>query len=261
MDKNKVLFSVLALIILVAGIFCFMFWRKSAEQEKARIDAQNEVARLSAVVMEKENAWSRLSQQRDDLEQQLRRSNVELSEIIDQRDEAIVSLTQAFASFRSIRVVVSPANVSQNTENGRTRVSFEETVDPIRVSGFTLTNPAEADVSVEFVRPLRLTTAITQQEDGSWRTYIESDWPNVSIENIETSVNPLARRDPGFMSRFLVNVSTSVSPKFSGATASVGFMYGITDSFYLGPFVEGVVSGDSFVSVGAMASWRVFGNE
>lgn len=195
---------VLAVLLAVSlGFGGYFFFRAKHIQERetaARVDAQNRIAELSRTLKEGERTWSRLAQEKD-------ASNIEneyLTQLINdaldairERDEQITVLNHTIANFRPVRVVVEPGNVTQipdETDPERVRVEFDQTwEDFMRISGFTLTNPAEAEIQVDYTRPVHLAIVVTQREDLSWNSYVSHDVPNLEIETIDTTVSPLSR--------------------------------------------------------------------
>lgn len=220
--------KVLIVALLVVSLFLYFKMRDVENREiEARIDAQNRIAELSEVIRENEATWSRLAQQAestDSILSELNESVPRLSELINERNEEIATLTRAVATVRPVHVVIRENEVAnQSVEipvdasgSERVRVDFNTVwQDMIRISGYTLTNPALAEVGVELTRPVNLTVVTTQAEDLSWRTYIESDWPNLEIGEIESRVNPFAR--PAERRRWEQDVSISL---FGGATVT-----------------------------------------
>lgn len=193
---------VAAAIILCFGYFWWKVDRLQGEADTARIDAQNQIAQLSDVVRESNGSFSRLAQQAEnsnEILRQLHAQNESLATLIQERDEQILQLTTAIGQIRPVNVVVRPSELSQTVippvtegEPERTRVEFDTVhEDYLRIHGWTLSNPAEATVSVEHLRAINFTVATTQAQDGSWRTYLQSDLPNLSIGEIESVVTPL----------------------------------------------------------------------
>lgn len=188
---------ILAILFLVSlGFAIFFFFQKEQikqNAEDARVAAQNKIAELSSTIEETEGLWSRLAQEKEADLEELRTKNSNLSNLIHQRNEEITNLTRVVARLREIRVVEGDPQQTE-PEPGRIRVAFDETYDNFwRIQGFTLTNPAHAEITLSSVRPGNFTIVTTQQEDLSWRTYIESDIPNLEIGQIESRVNPISR--------------------------------------------------------------------
>lgn len=198
MDKLKTIgLIVLAVLLLLslgmAGFFFFQKEQIKQNAEAARVSAQNRLAEMSAVVEETEGLWSRLAQERQADMDELRETNSELAQLIEERNEEITSLTHAVANLRPIRIIEREPNQSE-PEPGRLRVDFDETHEEFwRVQGFTLTNPAEAEINLSWVRSGNFTIVTTQQEDLSWRTYVQSDIPGLEIGEVESLVNPISR--------------------------------------------------------------------
>ncbi len=230
--------------ILGVAFICLQFWQLRQMEhhaDMARIEAQNALAEMSRVVQENNDTWSRLAQERSDLIGELNSRNSELADIIRDRNEEIQTLTNAVASIAAIRVIVRPENggvITETTEEidgtERIRVEFDQLHEEfIRVSGHTLSNPPEAEIGLEFVRPVNFTLAVTQLEDLSWRSYITTDFPGMTIGEIETLVSPLAR--PADVRRweqdleFGVYGNAAVTGNFGSFGVDVGYDFGPID--------------------------------
>lgn len=264
-DWDKVIKIILAILAAAGFTFAAVKAVESANERKARIEAQNDLAEQAEVVKEKEGLWSKLSFQKDEVIEDLRGRNSDLASLIEDRDQRIYSLTETIAKIKPVRVVVRQENVRQSEEEGedgqeRARVDFEQTEDPVKVSGFTLTNPAEAELEVSFVRPLRLTTTVVQNEDGSFQTYLDSDWDNLEIENVETIVSlQETSLDREWYERIVFGAGLGIDPKFDGGMLNLYGLYDITDSISIGPSF-GVSTGreENFFTVGANVQFRPF---
>jgi len=186
-------------LILIIGVF---WWKMNKMQEdfrESQIASQNQIAQLSSVVQESSNSWSRLATQAtesNEIISQLRDQNSELASLIESRNEGILQMTTAIGRIRSINIVPQSNEVVQTIEptddnQERTRVAFDTTQSNyLRVHGFTLTNPAEANIIIDYIRPINFTVVSTQAEDLSWRTYIQSDLEGLEVGEIHSTVNP-----------------------------------------------------------------------
>lgn len=243
-------------ISLLAIISSLIFgFAKNAELEKerqARIQAQNEIARLSVTEQETQGVWSRLAQEQQNIKEQLAQNNQVLANLITERDEQIISLTKAVGRIRNVRVVVDRPNVTETQQTSpdgtsRLRVDFDQMhSDFIRIAGHTLTNPAEAEISLEFPKPLELTVVSTQNPDLSWRTYVESNWQELEIQNIESSIHPLEQNKKQWFENIFFGFSGMTNTDFNGGFAAVdlGYDFGI---FSFGPSFGGAFTSDSGV--------------
>lgn len=250
-DKLKII-AIIALSVLLAlsAIFsAFMFFQKEQikkQGEEARVSAQNRIAELSRTIEETEGLWSRLAQEREADMDELRRSNEALANLIKERNEEITALTRAVATLRTVRVI--DREPEQSEEEGRSRVDFSETYENFwLVHGYTLTNPAFAEINIEFARPANFTVVTTQQEDLSWRTYVTSDIPNLQIGEIDSQVNPISRPQeqiPWHHGIFLgVGGLVSVTGNSGAAYLEGGYDFGDFEASILGggiAYPEGV---------------------
>ena len=254
-DWFKIIVSLLTGLSLFFGVYATI---KQKEEEQKKINALNQLAMLDSVHRETDSAYSRLSQQKDNLIDILQSKNRDLAEVINKRDENILALSETVVRMRSAHIVIQSQNggdVSQGTEGDRVRVDFNQTQDPMRVSGFTLTNPAEATIDVAFIRPLRLRTTITQNEDGAWRTYFESDWPNLEIDNIDTVVNPnpVNYHNTGFV----IGLNTMSGFKFDRVNVSTYLMYDF-GSFGIGPALGFNFSENTELMFGVQMQYKLY---
>lgn len=277
MSKNKekrnwlaILLGISTLIFSILGIF---FFSKFSEEQKRRVDAQNQLAEQAEVVRENSETWSRLATQYEDLDRRLAEQGEGLktvADLIKERDEQITTLSQVVAKIRPTVIRFLPTNVVQTelpsqegNDQNRIRVQFDEEQDPVRVSGWTLTNPAEAEVSVSFTRPLRLASVVTQQRDGSWRSYFHSDWENLEIEEINTSVNPFPQTGQRAREAFIVGLGVDFTPTrpMDSIGGNIHLLYETNTKrrFTVGPtFGVNHISGESRFQVGLMSQWRLW---
>lgn len=253
--------GILVLILSSLGVFLFS---KYSEEQKARLEAQNRIAEQSEVIRESQQTWSRLATQYEDLDRRLSEINEDLSKKITKRGEEITSLSTALTKIRPIVIRFPEENIVQEPqENGRIRVSFDRTEDPVRIHGFTLTDPAEAEVSVEFVRPLRLTSVITQRPDGSWNSYFDTDWENLEIEQVSTTVNPLPQTVESLGRGFILGLQAQmgvVRPIDSfGGNISLLYETSTNRKFTIGPtFGISSMDGQSRFQVGLATQFRLW---
>lgn len=258
MDWNKVLPWILGLAgLLFGGIFAYSKAKDAEEEKLAKIAAQNEVARLSKTVRETNDTWSRLSEQQANLAERVNEQNEALASVIENQREQVLAVSSAVAKMAKIQIRIERDNISQEElPNNRTRVSFEHNHrDYLRVRGFSLTNPPETEMSLEFTRPLRLSTTVTRREDGSWHTYVTAtNWPDLQIENIETQVDPgvISEPEAHWYENILVGTSIGTSLSLSSYNQSLYFGYRLGDVAF-GPSLNLSVhdGGVAFNQVGA----------
>lgn len=249
---------IIGLVFVGLSVFGFSSYMKFKKEEQRRVDAQNELARNSKIIQENSNTWSRLAQQKDDAINDLRADNERLAKIVEERGEEIYALSSAIVKFKSIKFIIKEGDANQSEETpGRLRVDFKQVQDPVSVSGYTLTNPAHAELEVGFTRPLKLKTVTTQRPDGSWNTYVSGDWPNLEIEQIESVVNPLLKEKKSLGDRLIFGVGVGPTVSFDGLMFQTHVLYDF-DVLSIGPFLA--TGADTGGVIGIMAQTRPFSN-
>ena len=230
-----VLAALLCVALAFGGYFFFANKQIRERESQARVSAQNTIAQLSTTMKEGNMTWSRLAQEKDIEISSLGDALAEMRTAIQERDERITTLTEINAQLRTIRVVIRRENVTQTPEPGepeRIRVEFNQVwEDFMRVSGFTLTNPAEAEIQLDYTRPARITVATTQRPDLSWNTWVTTDIPNLEIGEINATVNPLSRphEEPDWYDGIYLGVGGMVGVQGQMGESNFSFGYDFGD--------------------------------
>lgn len=104
----------------------------------------------------------------------------------------------------------------------RKRVDFQRDFGPIAVSGYTLTDPGEGQVSVRQTRPLVLTVSVARDPSGKWSSLVTSSEPTmevgVTLGGVDLGVLPT----PSWYQRVWLDVSADV---LGDPAASLGLSY------------------------------------
>ncbi len=196
-------YAVVALVVVLAGLGV-RAWMQQRLAEQKIISLHNELAAKSETIEIQKGMYEKLTYQSKDLEDALRAMEknattdkeliAALRKEIDKRDEEIVSAHRIALRWKKDYEALVAANQADETdpETGvvRTRVTFDNDFGYIGVSGYTLTNPAEAWMRVRQNRPLYLTVALTQTKDRRWKTYVTSSEENVAVDVEVAAVNP-----------------------------------------------------------------------
>lgn len=263
--KQNILKIGLVILGLVLCYTLFLFFEArhlSATNAEQVVAAHNQIAALSHTIQENESTWSRLTEERNDQLAQLQARNNDLATLISSRNEQIATLTNVVANFHPIHVVAEGPAATQTTEAERLRVDFDQThSDYLHVHGHTLTNPAYAEVDMEFTRPLHLTITSTQTEDGAWRTYATSDYQDLQIGDIDASINPhvaaASVTEHQAHHEWYDNIGVGI---FGGAGTSghvgqlgvsVGYHFGPADVNLMGSGIITPTGGDIIIGLGA----------
>ena len=112
----------------------------------------------------------------------------------------------------------------------RQRVDFRHDFGPFLVSGYTLTDPPEGNVTVTQGRPLDLTLAVARNRDGTWSSLVTSSEPGMAVNVTLGGVDPGILK-PRWYQRLWATTSVSALPD---PGASLGLEYR-GDRVSLGP--------------------------
>ncbi len=260
-SSTKWISIIVGIIIAALGAFGVAQFIRGNQEEERRIEAQNEIARMSEIMKEQEGVWSRLAVQSKDVIEHLRSQNSGLADTIESRDEQVQNLVKIVGNLRNIRVVVREENISQTQEPDnieRARVTFDQEWENfIRIYGFTLTNPPEADINLEWTRPVNFTIVTTQLDDLSWRNYLTSDMPNLEIGSIEGIVNPRPLRSRTFVENIIIGGGLLINPtQFDAGFGEVFLLYSFESAFAIGPVIGIGIAENSDFMVGLHFQWK-----
>lgn len=258
-----VIIALMIIIVLLSGL---AYWKYNDFQEQIRT-LQNKVAARDATIEVQQQVFSKLTQQFDDMKVAIDTSTTEgknLTNEIKKQKAEIVSVTNAVVQLKK---QIADGQGTQDTVPGakpgdpdRKRVKFDKDFGFALVTGYTLIDPPEYHLELgPGSKPLKLTTAVTQQPDGSWRTYVTSSDANVSFDIGVSAVNPLVF-EPHWYEKIKVHLDLGVG---SALVGGVGASYQV-GQFDFGPTIwytavkdsnQNYVGGTAF---GLNFSWAPF---
>jgi hypothetical protein len=257
--------AVLALaVVLIIGIILGAIGKYYYDNKL--VDLQNTIASRDKTIETKDGLYEKLVIQTKNLEDLLNSKDKEiiaLKEQLKDKDQELITATSLAVKWKKAYealVAATQTTIPPSTPDGkeRTKVSFQKDFGYIRVSGYTLTNPAEAFILVKQNRPLKLVVAVSQDKDKIWHTYATSSEENVGIDIQLASVNPYIF-EPKWYERVAINamLSMGVSGKLS-ALIGVGATIPI-NQFDVGPAVMLHMDGNGLdPMVGIFAAWHPF---
>jgi hypothetical protein len=239
---------------------------KRRRYEDELLQLRNRAASLESTIEIKKGIWAKASLEVDGLKKLLdvaQKHNAGLKEELEKSKSEVLGLTQVSVKLRKDYEALLAAKQTEvpgkDGEPGRTKVEFEKEFGPYRVSGHTLTNPGEAQLRLSQHRPLRLSVALAQNPDKSWRTYVASSEDDLQIDVQIAAVNPylFSRKWYENIELFLQGAGASSSAG-AGAIGGIGIGYRI-GRFSVGPGVwAGFVGGRTFHAYGVHLGWRPF---
>lgn len=233
----KFLSGFLAVVLVVGGLYAaYEKWSWS----KQRVKLQNSLAKTEKMQQETKTAFSRLAVETEDL----KASSNKLQNIIEDRDERIVALTQVNIKLKDKLVEITDAKQSAVSSDGkevvlseecksvRQKVEFDKTEDPVNISGFTLTNPPYAKVAVKWVRDLNLELLLVKDDNDFFRVYVDSKKSDIVPTNIKLKVDPSVLSKKWFQK---LGVGTDILFGKAGGLTTLRSTYGLTDNWIFGP--------------------------
>jgi hypothetical protein len=262
MSESNPVSKVSTMILMGMLVFSIIFIviRKNA-YDKQIVALQNQIAQKDQEIEVRQGVYQKLAVQTSSLgaivdakDTQIQQLTAQLKQSKDQLVTATsvgVQWKQAYQStLTATQTTVPSTNVSAPA---REKVTFNHDFGYIGVNGYTLTNPAEAWVSVQQNRPLKLTVALAETNTHQWRTYVTSSEENVGVDIQVSGINPYVLQ-PKWYENLEVNSSVGV-----GAGALFGLGVGAKiGSFSVGPGVWWTLTDHLDKFYGVNVAWRPF---
>ena len=270
MDWNKVkqygLLGVIALLLVVVIWGAVGKW--SNDKEMARL--RNEVALRDQTIEVQKGVYTRLSLETEDLKKLLDSKDQQVKDLFEQikknkedllaANQLAVKWKKAYEGALAANQTDIPPDPSNPTGPTRKKVTFSKDWGMIGVSGYTLTDPAEAYVKVEQLKALMLTLAITQDASGAWHSYVTSNDDNTAVDIKIAGVNPHIL-EPKWYEKIQIGASLAGG----SGTGGFGFLLGVDATykikqFDVGPAVFVTLGAGTTVTpfFGAKFNWRPF---
>jgi len=249
---------VLLLFIVLAGVMTI----KKNSYESRITELQNAVAQRDVTIETQKGVFQKLTLQSKDLSSLLDSKDEQIQllqkELKKGKEELLTanSLVVRWKKAYEAQVAGHQTEVPPVVPGGivRKKVEFEKDFGYIGVSGFTLTDPPEATLKVQQNRPLKLSVAVSQDKDGTWKSRATSSEENMAIDITLAAVNPWLLEP-----RWYENIGLSVD--LGGGT---GFLAGVGASYKIGKFEVGpkgwftIGGGGVGGFVGAQLLWHPF---
>lgn len=256
MTVYKLLSVVLAGLLVAGGVF---YGIERYTHAKQRRELTNQIAELEGVIQETETAFSRRAVETSNL----KLKNKELQTKIEDRDEEAVALTETVLKWKTKYIKVKNATETvvdtdgdpNTTDDIRLRVDFAQIEDPIKVSGFTLTNPPEAEITIEWMRDLKLSLILTKDKNDLFRIYLDTDSTDVVPADLRLTVDP-SILDRRWYEKIGVDGAVAAG---EGIAFMVGLRYDVFDNWAIGPALMMHYDGNKLrKTYGISTTWRLF---
>lgn len=243
-------YSALIFLFLFLGSVGWFFWKQKLADDHIR-QLSNQLALTQQLVKETATAYSSAALEMDNL----KAKNKDLQSVIKKKQEEIFSLTDIAIQWKnqyweiknatgtivdnkdpsSTQPVSLPTECLECLKNVRFRVDFEREQENLKLSGYTLTNPAFATISLEWTKPLMLQLVLTRSQEGVFKVYVDS--PDKSFIPTELAL----KVDPSVFARKWyenIGVSSTIAASQYGFTGSVNAFYNVRYNVFIGPSVS-----------------------
>jgi hypothetical protein len=199
---------------------------KKRDYDKQVATLQNQAASMAKTIEDQNGLYEKLTLQDTNVKDMLDVSNAQTKELSDQLSKAKQDLQSAVEVSLQWKnaysaIVQGTQTVLPSTSGDRTKVAFNKDFGSFIVNGFTLTNPAEADLTVSQGVPLKLTIAVAQDASKAWHSYATSSDPNIGVDIALASVNPYID-SPKWYQRIGVTADTAFGSTPVGAGILLG---------------------------------------
>lgn len=242
----------LMVLLIAVGVIAYL---KVQAYEKKITDLQNAIATQSVTLEVQKQVYAKLTIKMDDIKSAVDLSTVEGKRLADEVKRNKGELVAVVNQLVQIKDQIARGRGTQIDVGGRKKIEFAQDFGFVKVDGYTLSDPPEYELKLgQGNKPLKIVTAITQQPDGSWKTFVTSSDENVALDIGVSAVNPYIL-EAKWYEKVKVHLDLGVG---SGVLGGVGASYQL-GAFDFGPSLWGTTSstgGSMFYGINF--SWAPF---
>jgi len=270
MNVYKFLSICLAIALAIAVTFFVVQSKKTTD-----VEAQLEQETSKNIVLTKDSntLYDTQAQQVQNLQANLdavKLENSDLAKQIQDKDKQVVALTQLTVSLKDQLFKINSAKQTVQDQNGNVvdfhlvpeeceklseRVDFEQTQDNMHVKGYTTTNPAFAQLQLNYVNPFQVNVIVVETKTNQFEAYADVN-PQLNLNAMKVQFQPLEHHWYEKLS-----IGTSIAAGRSNALASVSPKYDV-GAFSVGPEVYFLFNTSTGYSTlyGASIAWHPWSN-
>jgi hypothetical protein len=187
-SKVSIFTGLVTLLVMFAGYV----WYVERRHEKEVRGLQNEIAKRDKTIEVQQDVYAKLAISLNDARTAIDLSTAEgkrLADEVKKNGAALVAVTNVVVKLKN-QIAEGQGQQSEPIP-GRLKVEFGHDFGFARVDGHTFTSPSEYQLKLsQGSRPLKLTVALTQQPDLSWRSIVSSSDPYIAVDIGVSAVNP-----------------------------------------------------------------------
>ncbi len=240
--------------------------------DKAQRELNNQIAELQGTIKEKDGLYSQQAVVLQDAQDQLLsvlENKKAVEELLKARGEEVYALNQLVLQWKSKYFEIKDATGTVVGEDGTTvveisadcqacvrdlrfRVDFDQTQDYMKVTGHTLTNPAYAELKLEWTRDLKINIIIAKDDDDKLRAYMDTNNSDIVPSKLSFVVDESVF-DLRWYQKLYVGGSVNVG---QGLLTNLGVGYEILDGLSVGPSMSLFYDGERLRKMyGASTQW------
>jgi hypothetical protein len=184
-QKYIIIILTVVLLVVSGGALFGYLWQRNAHLAEVK-KLNNALAASQQLIQETNSA---ISSKAFEIEN-LKATNKDLQKVINKNKEEIFAVTDIaikwknkyFAIKNATQTVVDaagsqPSSVPIECETcfakTRLKVEFDQTKDDLRIFGYTITSPAQAQINLEWIKPLKLQLVLTRAADNTYKVYLD----------------------------------------------------------------------------------------
>jgi len=220
------LFIFIAILYAISALY---FINKIKSENRKYQDLYNKLITQSEMVKIKDGLYAAKVIELSDINEEFLLKDSAMKEIIDDAEEQIkyytalsLQLESKIATIKSkekiiyrdrdVEIILTK-ECADELKDKRFKVEFEYYEKPVKVTGHTLTNPAETDLKIDF-DAINLKLVVTETVDGDEHYYVETD------KDIKLSINNLKilkekKADLRWYQKFMVGGGAMVGDDFN----------------------------------------------
>ncbi|MHB8407933.1 MAG: hypothetical protein ACYDHY_07605 [Acidiferrobacterales bacterium] len=264
---DKIKNYLILLLLLTIGVLLAAGAIKKSAYDKQVVILQNQAAAQAKTIEDQKGLFEKLALQETNVQSMLDTTNAQVKELQSQlkkSNEDLASAVEVTLQLKAQNADLKLASGAQTTvpstvkgQPDRTKVAFDKDFGTVKVDGFTLTNPPEANISLLPSTPLKLTVALSQDKTKVWHAYATSSDPNIGVNIDLAAVNPYIEAPKWYEN---IGVDADAAVGTGGVLGGLGLSYKF-GKFEAGPKVFATVTDKADVFYGAGFVWHPFASQ
>jgi len=268
--KLTFLSFLLIVVLTLTGAWAVHLYLEGRSQGSQIVSLQESLVSKDKTIEEQKGVYAKLAADSANISALLDKQDLQIKELqrqVSQSGEKLLAANSVTIGFQ--RKIDADAKAKQTDikssgkladfipipAHKRERVDFSRDFGFVGVDGYTITDPAEAHLSLVPGKPLKVSLVISEQRDGSWKTYATSSDNDVSVDIGLSAVNRNVLAPPWYTN---LGFRAELGGGYYGALVGLGVDYTI-GQVELGPSAWTTVqSNGAHFFFGADVIWRPF---